>query len=35
MSFFADVGDAFVDREADKVINDIIPGGNGKLFSIK
>jgi hypothetical protein len=35
MSFFADVGDAFVDREADKVINDFIPGGSGKLFAIK
>jgi hypothetical protein len=34
MSFFGNVEDAFIDREADRVINDIIPGGSGKLFNM-
>ncbi len=35
MSLFADVEDAVLDRGADRVINDIIPGGNGKLFIVE
>lgn len=30
MSFLANAGDAFVDKAADRLVNDIVPGGNGK-----
>jgi hypothetical protein len=33
MSFFANVGDAVVDREADKLVNEFIPDSGGKLFT--
>jgi hypothetical protein len=31
MSIFGNVEDAVLDNMADRVINDIIPGGNGEL----
>jgi hypothetical protein len=34
MSFFGNVEDAVLDNGADRLINDVIPGGSGKLFTM-
>ncbi len=34
MSLFGNIEDAVIDREADRVINEFLPGGNGKLFTM-
>jgi hypothetical protein len=34
MSFFGNIEDAVIDNMADRVINDIIPGGNGEFIAI-